>query len=188
MFFQTHWLIGEAVARIAYKDEPGRINPRAFTWGCVLPDIANPYNKIPHTTKDSYWLFSTLLSQSRNPTFNNGWDFSVHIGMLSHFISDYFCLAHNDPELIEFVPHAIYETKMLGRASGNKIHKLAASYIQEEKEEIIDIHKYLEHKHSCYLNSPPGPDTDIAYAVQIVLNVILTLLRQPERQYLLKVA
>jgi hypothetical protein len=187
MFFQTHWLIGETVARIAYNDEPGSINPRAFSWGCVLPDIANPYNQIPHTVKDSYWLFSTLLAQAQAPTFNSGWDFSVHIGMLSHFISDYFCRAHNDPELIEFVPHAIYETKMLGKANGKKIQKLAASYLQNERDEISDVHQYLEYKHSCYLNSPPGPDTDIAYAVEMVLNVALTLLK-PKPQNLLRVA
>lgn len=188
MFFQTHWLIGETVARFVNKQEPGRINPLAFSWGCVLPDIAPPFNQIPHTVDDSYWLFSKLLSQAQNPTFINRRDFSIHMGMLCHFLSDYFCLAHNNPELIEFVPHAIYETKMLGHVNGKKIRKLAASYMQNEKDEIIDVHKYFRYKHSCYQNSSPGPDTDIAYAVESVLNVVLDLLQQDKKQHLPRVA
>ncbi|MEN6391010.1 MAG: zinc dependent phospholipase C family protein [Syntrophomonas sp.] len=175
MLSQTHWLIGDTVAQIAAEQIPGRINKLAFCWGNVLPDLVRPYSIIPHTINGSGPLLTKLLGQTQLIQFKGPWTLYVHLGIISHLLSDYFCLAHNEPSLEAVVPHVIYEAKLHSSINGRRLRNLALATLKTRGSEACELRRYLEVKHQDYKNEAPGPLTDVAYALNAVLGLIYSL-------------
>ncbi|MEQ8174235.1 MAG: zinc dependent phospholipase C family protein [Syntrophomonadaceae bacterium] len=175
MLSQTHWLIGDTVAHIASEQIPGRINKLAFCWGSVLPDLVRPYSLIPHTINGSEALLTKLLNQTELIQSKGVWTLSMHLGIISHLVSDYFCLAHNETSLEALVPHAIYEAKLHSSINGRRLRNLALATLKTRGSEPCALRRYLEVKHRDYKNEAPGPLTDVAYALNAVLVLIYSL-------------
>ncbi|MEA4926572.1 MAG: zinc dependent phospholipase C family protein [Syntrophomonadaceae bacterium] len=188
MFFQTHWLIGETVAQLTEKQLPARIHHFAFCLGSVLPDLIHPYNRIPHRIKDSSPLFNRLLDQAVNTTFKSRWDFSIHLGMICHYLCDFFCLAHNETKLNNLIAHTIYEARMVGKADRKMVRNLAMAALKGNETGICDVNKFLLEKHQSYRNAAEGFENDIAFAVPVVLTVVFSLLHQDLPVHLQRIA
>lgn len=177
MFAQTHWLIGETVDRIAERRLPGQITPLEFRWGNVLPDLTRPYNQIPHNWNDSSPLLAGLLQQAQEAAFYDRRAFSLRLGMISHFLCDYFCLAHNAPALMDLLPHTVYETRLWVIFKPEKIRCLVLAYLKQDLE-VQDFLSFIEIKRREYLKAEPGPETDMVFAIQAVAVVVSNLLCQ----------
>jgi len=187
MFIQTHWLIGKVVVQLVAREMPDRLDPLGFCWGSILPDLARPYNQVPHNLDDSHPLLNDLLFQSQNSAFRNQKALSVHLGMIGHFLSDYFCSAHNRPDLMNLIPHTIYEAKLLGQVNEPMLRRLALALPKNETG-ISDWYPYLQGKHQDYRQAPFGPETDFSFVMQVVPTVVLSLLSRRTTREMLQVA
>jgi hypothetical protein len=187
MFIQTHWLIGKVVVQLVAREMPDRLDPLGFCWGSILPDLARPYNQVPHNLEDSHPLLKDMLLKSQNSAFSNQKALSVHLGMIGHFLSDYFCSAHNRPDLMSLIPHTIYEAKLLGQVNEPMLRKLAFALPKNEIE-TSDLYSYLQGKHQDYRQAPPGPETDFSFAMQVVPTMVLSLLSWRTSHEMLQVA
>lgn len=187
MFIQTHWLIGKVVAQLAAREMPDRIDPWGFCWGSVLPDLARPYNQVAHNLNDSHLLINNLLLKAQNSAFHDQKAFSVHLGVIGHFLSDYFCSAHNRPDLMSLIPHTIYEAKMVGRVNEPTLRKMATAFLKNEPE-TADLLSYLRVKHQLYQQASPVPETDFNFVMQVVPAAVLSLLSRRTPQEMLQVA
>ncbi|MDD3270338.1 MAG: zinc dependent phospholipase C family protein [Syntrophomonadaceae bacterium] len=187
MFIQTHWLIGKVVTQIALENMPDRIHPLGFCWGSILPDLVSPYKQVPHRLNDSHLLINKLLIQAQTSIFHDRQALSVHLGIIGHFISDYFCQAHNRPDLMDLVPHTIYEAKLLGKITEKSLRDRAVAFQQRETE-IPDLYTFLKIKHQLYQQAAVGPKTDINFTMQVVPAIILGILSQRSPREMLHVA
>jgi hypothetical protein len=113
----VHLKIADQVHRRILKDYGIRLNRTGFLIGNILPDIQHSRIKADHFFKDS-WRPVTLLatrigrSQIESDHGNLTGISSVDIGMICHFVSDYFCYAHHEQFGPSMVKHILYETKM----------------------------------------------------------------------------
>lgn len=95
-----------------------KINRWGFYLGNILPDLQ--HNRIPvdHFFSSSWPTIQRLADQihpKADPILANGMTtfHSVNIGMICHFISDYFCHAHTEAFGSSLIRHFVYEAQMM---------------------------------------------------------------------------
>jgi hypothetical protein len=95
-----------------------KINRWGFYLGNILPDLQ--HNRIPedHFLSSSWPTIQRLAEQihpKADPIPAAGMTsfHSVNIGMICHFISDYFCHAHTEAFGSSLIRHFVYEAQMM---------------------------------------------------------------------------
>jgi len=128
---QTHKIISEHVHQ-NIKDVLGvDLNKLNLIYGSIKPDIAYSLAKMDHFKPQSFNFVCNEINELSNYDFQSNKDFikllSTRIGITTHFISDFFCVPHNDRATYKnnFINHVKYE---------NQLHKLFKTF--DEKIEI----------------------------------------------------
>ncbi|MHB8962464.1 MAG: zinc dependent phospholipase C family protein [Saccharofermentanales bacterium] len=103
----THLLLSGYVYQKMTKES--RVKWLPFMIGSVRPDLTPDFLRIPHTLSGSGQqtnaLYQELLTGSEQST-----GFSQTLGILTHYLSDYFCLSHQSEErYTRLFQHFIHE-------------------------------------------------------------------------------
>lgn len=112
MLINTHLLMSHILYNGISKAQNIKINRLAFSYGCIKPDIYNKDINQEHTLDNSIECLEKyskkLLSNSISIK-----DFSMSLGVMCHFICDYFCLYHNGEYSKKSIfHHFLYEMKL----------------------------------------------------------------------------
>ena len=184
MFMQTHLRISEAIIKNLPINLPFQFDKPAFQYGSVVPDLllGNP----DHTKDESIHFVSALLKEVQkgnlidaNPADKR--NLFVKLGIVTHYVADYFCQAHNDdPRYQKLLSHMIYENRL--RIEFNASNLAQVSRVGLESFNYIlyatqsSLVEYIQDRHLAYLAEKPGMSKDIKYAAQISTNVIAAIL------------
>lgn len=182
MFTQTHWRIGEAIIRSMPIDF--QIDKPAFQYGCVVPDFLPG---IPDHTKDESINFVAKIIeqvQKCNLTETNPADqrdLFVKLGIVTHYISDYFCQAHNDdPRYNKILPHLLYENRLRIEFNASNLAKVSRTGLERfnyfRYSTQSSLVNYIQDRHLAYMAEKSGMSKDIHYAAQTSTNVIAAIL------------
>lgn len=135
----------------------------AFAYGSIKPDLDKRNFKCDHTFEGSKSLVNGYAERLINKKMTVK-DFSMNLGVLCHFLCDYFCMHHSkeywkrDP-----LAHGIYELKIhrefLRLYNGGRITLNYRCKIENNIESTI-----LKLKRNYELE-PKGIMTDISYAL-----------------------
>ena len=178
MLINTHMILANSFLETANSKKIYLVNKNRFIWGNLKPDCVSKYKLMKHYYDESTEMiidkinylasFSTsdiLLDYGKSK-------FSEELGVVCHFLCDYFCLPHY--QRWEFKnsmkKHVTYEKNL---AKVAKIYK--PSYYIDEELEITDIKSFITSNLEKYKNSK-GYKNDLDYAYFIcnsVINVIL---------------
>lgn len=162
----THVLLAKAIYRQLQDDFRISLCKTAFIWGNIKPDLQK--NPISHFKDENIARFYEQWEKvcNINPA-DDLQDFSQEFGVVIHFLSDYFCLAHNDQYLKnEIWPHLKYE---------NRLHKVAKrldqNFFQLSYADFsqLSFPEILEYKHKLYLQMPWNFLNDLRSAFEICL-------------------
>lgn len=130
---QTHKIISEHIYRNV-KDILGvDLNKRSLIYGSIKPDIVYSLVKLDHFKPQSFDFICEEINKLSNYNFESNKEFikliSNRIGIVTHFISDFFCVPHNDRATYKnnFINHIKYE---------HKLHQLFKLFSDKDK---IDI-------------------------------------------------
>lgn len=96
----THFCISLKLAKIIRSNYSDGINTLGFIWGNLKPDICPSLIKIPHYKKDSEdfisneisYILETKYSQFNKSTYKK----SERLGVIAHYLSDFFCYVHSE--------------------------------------------------------------------------------------------
>jgi hypothetical protein len=159
----THLLIARIVCEHVLKRTNFKLDYQAFAYGNIKPDLDNSCFNCWHTFEDSVDIvnaYTEELIKSKTSVK----EFSEALGMICHFVCDYFCLHHGrqywkmDP-----VAHGIYEVKLhLRFLKLYRNENIKISYKCKGGESLKDIVVKLRRKYNL---EPDGMVKDIAYAV-----------------------
>lgn len=72
-----------------------KLNKIAFMYGNIKPDFCGKDIECPHILSDSIYKLEEYSNILINSNLSNK-DFSVSLGIICHFICDYFCLYHGE--------------------------------------------------------------------------------------------
>lgn len=115
MIIGTHLIIADIIYKYLIVKTNMKLDWPSFAYGNIRPDLDKGFIRCAHTFEDSINVieaYSEELMKSRVLLK----EFSMHLGVICHFICDYFCLYHSkkywkrDP-----LGHAIHEIKLHSR-------------------------------------------------------------------------
>lgn len=180
MLMNTHKTLAEDFIYNMDSKKKDMINEKHFIWGNIKPDCASKYKLKKHYMDESLDMvvekIQFLASLSLEDIYGNnlGNKFSQELGVVCHFLCDFFCIPHNKrwefKSANAMKEHVIYEKELAKVAKEFKIRKDIETNInsQEIRSYILNLQEEYE-KVMDYDN-----DLDFSYYVcQSVINMIL---------------
>lgn len=146
IFAETHKIIARSLHENLRDKHDIELNEDRLLWGSIVPDISPKYKLQRHYIQDSLHFISneivTLIFVSRFMNLRDHKNsltmklFSRKIGIISHYLSDFCCMAHakNWSFNGSFVKHVQYEKAVNEAAS---MHEFTPVRLQTEE---IDLH------------------------------------------------
>lgn len=182
MLVTTHNLIANTVYDTVVEKLGIKLNKKGFRYGAVKPDIS-PLMKHSHTKEGSQDFIANLLNEIQQHPFPETKkelkDLSIKLGVILHYIADYFCYAHNDSRYCDFFPHLLYEFKLARIAHRLDLKKLSSqtwSMCQKEKHVQVSVMEEIDKKHAQYLSTRSKITCDIYFGLEMCVTLIYLVL------------
>lgn len=180
MFMQTHLKLARVIYQTVQKDQPDVLDYASFLVGNVLPDFDRRMLPFPHFKDQSFGYLVDFIQQYRGIPADNRemYRFSCDMGMIAHFICDYFCQAHNYSEYENLWHHILYETQMINAVASIPVDKLAemSSRVREpvRVESVWQLPDFIDFSHQQYKKEERDINTDIVCSLKAAATVITT--------------
>jgi hypothetical protein len=154
--------------------------------GSVAPDINPSMVVIPHLKKRSIgflqrqieWLTCKALPEDLKEMK----EFSYRLGIVIHFISDYFCAAHNNIKFINPIIHYFYERRLKAYFDKHGIN-LNFTKLNFDIELSMSIRDFIEQKHTEYLTQRKSMENDFGFTLDAVINITLEIVAKSLKVY-----
>lgn len=170
MLSSTHIIMAHYIYNYFQKEFNIKLNRTAFVLGNVKPDYHDVDIKLPHVIEESA---DSIVEYSRKIVEE---DFSIKrfsygLGVISHFICDYFCLYHRDEYKEKgWIKHWIYEFNLhLKFLKGLISDKIQVNHNPDLWE--TDILLILNIMNERYNNDNDTLCKDIKYALTAAITV-----------------
>ncbi|WP_041606969.1 zinc dependent phospholipase C family protein [Halanaerobium praevalens] len=168
---RTHKLLAYKIHNHFAKNDIW-LSKMALAWGSMKPDfIEGNINHFKDETMENFYKQYEQL-QAMNPD-QRPYKFAVKLGELFHYTADYFCRAHNDPELNpgsiwEKTVHIFHEWKLNQHAQS-----LHPDFFKKEIEESFvyknDLKTIIEKEHSSFLKREYSFENDLNSAFRVCI-------------------
>lgn len=185
MLPQTHKIIADIIYEDVYKDHKIELNKTQLIYGSIKPDIYSGFPKLKHFKPQSFSVICNDISAlSSSQTEDNRRaisKLSQNIGVVTHYVSDYFCVPHNDRATYQhhIINHIQYE---------NQLHRIYKESDLEKRKvatdqwlDFSDVQKvinYLDELHHAYSNRSESLLNDFNSSLQATRAVATMIVRQ----------
>ncbi|MFZ5967996.1 MAG: zinc dependent phospholipase C family protein [Bacillota bacterium] len=173
LLIQSHKIIAEHIYENVRDHLNINLDKRFLIYGSIKPDIVPRLFKIPHYHEDSIHFIEDEIYKLASAPFIYDKEyikhFSIQLGVITHFIADYFCLAHNDKEIYRdnIWAHLKYESTLHGHFKNAKeAPKKLASYISNLGDNKETISALFDHLFSRYKNNIPSFQNDVQHSIE----------------------
>lgn len=181
MLSNTHTLIADKVFTQLKYNNGIIIDRRLFKYGSIKPDYTPRLINIGHYEKESLGFVQNEIRHLSSLPYSKDKNFlrhySIGLGVVIHYLSDYFCHAHNNILLkSDMIQHFIYEAR-LGHAVGKfekNMNMMEDSLITALC--IGGINDYLNIKLDSYKQAKVSYFNDITYALEASYAVCLFII------------
>ena len=168
MNFFTHIMISETLHNYLAKDIA--LDKGAFRYGNIKPDLSSECLRNPHTLENCLFLVCNhsngLLDQNLSLK-----DFSTDLGVVCHYICDFFCYYHFDNTLHKkLIHHFIYELRLQLVLSGLLLtHKFRIN--PARRHPVSGIASMVMEMRREYNTGGKSLNSDIEYAFSAAVRV-----------------
>lgn len=159
MLPQTHKIIADIIYEDVYKDHQIKLNKTQLIYGSIKPDIYSGFPKLKHFKPQSFSVICNDISAlSSSQTEDNPRaisKLSQQIGVVTHYVSDYFCVPHNDRATYHhhIINHIQYENQLHRIYKESDLNKRKVANDQWLDFSNVDIvMNYLDELHDAYSN------------------------------------
>lgn len=165
MITSTHILFSKVLYENCMKDLNFKLDKYKFMYGNIKPDIFCNYFKDNHTIKGSIQIVEESSKKLINGKNNIG-EFSVELGVICHYVCDYFCIYHTEEYANNNIfEHISYEKRLHNKAldmiKNKKIKIKARTNLPKE-----DIVEFIYKMQEIYFNEKQSLIRDITYALE----------------------
>jgi len=162
MNFLTHVLISKTLYR--HLSEKMELDQKSFSYGNIKPDLSPQCLRKPHMLENYLFLVyhdSNQLISHSTPIK----EFSIELGVLCHYICDFFCYCHLNHKLYhKLFRHFIYEIRLhvvlCGMLLGHK-----TNLPNEGKAPAGNLAAMVMEMRREYMTKPKTLQRDIEYAL-----------------------
>jgi predicted transcriptional regulator len=159
----THLLICNILYKYLLKKTNFVLDYKAFSYGSIKPDIEKWSIKCDHTFEASIRVVDSYAKRLMSKKMSQR-EFSVGLGVVCHFVSDYFCLHHQrEYWKRDSMAHGIYEIKLHAEILKLVLNdKLRVDYSCKEEDTVSKVVMKFKAK---YDNEPEAMMKDISYSI-----------------------
>lgn len=157
MLPQTHKIIADIIFEDVYHDHGIRLNKKRLVYGSIKPDIYSGIPKLKHFKPQSFAVICQDISNlSANYTEDNPLaiaKLSQTLGVITHYVSDYFCVPHNDRATYHkhIISHVQYENKLHRMYKESDLPTKACATRQWlDFTRVEKVMNYLDELHGAY--------------------------------------
>ncbi|MGE5329134.1 MAG: zinc dependent phospholipase C family protein [Deltaproteobacteria bacterium] len=172
MLYKTHLFFSKITYDNMLCENRVKINKLGFKYGNIKPDIIMNFKDIPHNYFSSAEYINSEINALIEKTICmkdlHSNDFAVNLGVINHYIADFFCMPHNKNLVNKsIVSHFIYERKLDTICKKIKIYKLK-KYLNSNtltlnpKDNISEVLHLIYHS---YKQKKFSATNDIFYAI-----------------------
>ena len=152
----------------------------AFLWANCKPDYSIKYKKIPHYKKSMEKEFKLLVEEVLLYKWDNKNIFLIadRLGVICHFICDFFCYAHSPSFSGGLKGHISYEAKV------NKFIKENPALLENwasfdnclGNKTIEDLLYWFDRRYERYILTPNNAACDVEFSIGVSLELTSRLL------------
>ena len=189
MKLKSHVILANHIADIIEEQIDIKIDRDMLELGAISPDMQIKKRIKIHNLKQVYNNYSIQTENIINKN-KNKWGVSFSLGMLSHYVCDSFCLAHNMKmrSYKDFKTHVKYENGLSDAIAKYKLGSNVIDQIEENfyRHKHFDIHDFLDGHKKKYLenadfgNSENQFISDIEHSIFCSVIVILGFISELE--------
>lgn len=166
MWIQTHAHLAKLIQQYAKSKYKLALDTEWLQYGSIFPDLAWSGIKCAHFYKEDlpYVMekINDLLRDGKNLDIKK---FSFQLGILHHFIADFFCGAHNDDTMSKNIwAHFLYEMRLHHKFTN--LWPKSGSVLMARNPALA-----IPHMHKKYCESAQGLENDIYYITQCCLGL-----------------
>ncbi|MDR3601117.1 MAG: zinc dependent phospholipase C family protein [Desulfosporosinus sp.] len=179
-----HVELSRVIRKAVEKELNLKIDNFSFTYGNIKPDIIP--SSLPHYKESALESVQAEIEQLATLKFNHSsrWlkQFSERLGIITHYLSDFFCYAHSEYFQPEKTGHYLYEFRQFYYFKRNQevislYSSMIPTYIQLS---ASNLHNCIEAAHARYRsiikdNRVPYA-RDAIYAISICVLVCVSLI------------
>lgn len=152
-----------------------------FCVASIWPDCRPSFITTPHSIDKTYDMVKGNIEKLLERNKDKGslsTKTTAHIGVILHYIADYFTFPHNKEYTGNIKDHVYYE-KYLKYAIREYIRSGKASYHKEQATILSSPAKLFEHidnEHSTFINTNHTMESDVEYIVRMCTDVFVSLI------------
>lgn len=150
--------------------------------GSILPDCTPSFLTRRHCIEDTFYILKNEIKKiTEDYDFEKGIGtyYCRHLGVVTHYLADYFTFPHNSIFKGTLKEHCVYE-KELKFAFRNYVLSKEARRVRDEMEtfsSIEEVFKFIESAHQEYLNVIKEVKIDCMYIVELCHKVVDAILQ-----------
>lgn len=178
----SHLGMSVAIKKAVEKQLNIKLDTFGFMYGNVKPDISSYLINIPHFKSQAADFVASEIEELMKYKIDRygkcSKEFSERLGVVTHYLSDFFCYAHSKHFKGSLLKHYIYEARLSGfckRYSGamrqfNYIRYLNFNFDHKSICGLIDrLHEKYEQKRPSYAN-------DLTFALRTCISLSISIL------------
>lgn len=178
MFVQSHKVMADWIYNFVEEHTDVSLNLLRFRAGNMSPDLPLYHSHLKHYKHQNFeYILNMIYELSRtNPNANVGTlkNYSYRLGMICHYICDYFCFPHHNRRYFhdKLGEHLAYEKDLHKVIKKFKQSDYLSQYyfneIMEQKSHSkFDLLSMIEEFHRDYMSEIPSFYTDATYAITV---------------------
>lgn len=163
-------------------DMEDRIKHRfTFYLGSIWPDCIPSFLVKRHCIDETFEIFCKKMNRFVNKYKlhkDMGFVSTMRMGVITHYVADYFTFPHNSHYDGGFKEHCIYE-EALKHKMYSYIHEVRSTTEDRKPDAMTDVDQisaYIKNKHSEYMGVKGNTDSDCGYSFTACLKVVHSLL------------
>lgn len=188
MLPQTHMLISSYLYHEISTEYNICFSKFYFSLGSLMPDFCIKYKLKKHYMDKSFEMVLDMINNlyidiSKGKVSIHS--FSYRLGLITHYLSDYFCFAHNNKHFTKnLLDHFIYEKNIhlyfTSIANFKEFDNVEISFDDKES-----IRNFILSIHNQYMNTNPSYEKDVYYTLNMVYSLSSCLIENAvfERKY-----
>lgn len=184
MLPQTHKIIANLIYDDVYTEHNVKLNKTQLVYGSIKPDIYSGMPKLKHFKPQSFSVICNDISAlSSSQTENNRAAIarlSQKIGVVTHYVADYFCVPHNDRSTYQhhIINHIQYENQLHLMYKETNLRKTATIDQWLDFSDVRRVMNYLDQLHNAYSNRNESLLNDLNGSLQASRTIATMIVQQ----------
>ena len=179
-----HGKIGYILGRELIDNGYSNINTDSFVYGNMLPDLNLKYRMTMHSKKEDWDKVLKIIDELAYSKEKINEDISIKLGMLSHYLCDFFTFPHNEVFGKNIIHHELYEQaqRILWWGKLSKIWEECTEEIKVELKSTKDMIVYIEDMYNIYIRNLGDKKRDLFFSNILIRVVCLSILKIRKNQ------